>query len=75
MKKKSKDGLEEEEISYLEDLSEEDWNDIRRIARAIYDEGTFEKNQFKCAVAAFNEWLARLDIAFCVGKKPKITVH
>lgn len=71
-----------ESILFLDDLAPEDWAAIKRISNALFDEGKYFEDglsyaqiQFKCAVAAFNEWLARLEVPFCVGNKPKKSIH
>lgn len=73
---------EVDEILFLDDLAPEDWAAIKRISNALFQEGryfeegaSYNQMQFKCAVAAFNEWLARLEVPFCVGNKPKKEIH
>lgn len=71
---------EEDHLVFLDDLAPEDWSAIKRIAVALIQEGKYRDEplstiQFKCAIAAFNEWLSRTEMLFCVGDKPKKSIH
>lgn len=50
---------DEETIDHYayDDLSEDDFAAIKKLAIRMYDRGDFDKNQFKCAVVAFNQWV------------------
>lgn len=41
----------------IEDITEVSWVEIREIARAMFDRGDFEQNQFKITISAFFEWV------------------
>jgi len=90
MKKKRKSFKDEalsdqdeiESVLFLDDLAPEDWAKIKRYADAVQDDKKFEHEnlsfqqlQIKSAVAGFCEWLSRLTVPFCVGDRPKKSVH
>lgn len=84
-KKKSSPPLTDDrdiDVLYLEDLAPEDWLAIKRIATALYEDGLYSEDgvpyqaiQFKCAVAAFSEWLSKLEVDFCLGSRKTESVH
>jgi hypothetical protein len=44
------------EVSWLDSISDEQWNEIRKIARDLFDAGYFDNNQFKIGIMAFLLW-------------------
>lgn len=52
----------------INDLTEEQWLEIKQIAIQLHDNGHHQKNQLKCSIHAFVDWL-RITSAFDLEDK------
>jgi hypothetical protein len=59
----------------LPDISPEEWARIKLLAQKLYDSGHHKGDQFKCAVAAFVEWIASQERGFAIDSDPNEMYH
>lgn len=56
-------------------LSPQEWAEIKKIAISFHDNNQFGGDQFKCAVAAFMEWISNQDDNFQLAVEVETTFH
>jgi len=63
------------ELLTVDQLTDEEWAHIRRIAIETLKEGAFGTDQMKCAIAAFVEWLGMQEGEISIQVGPGDTIH
>lgn len=65
----------EEQFITLASITPTEWAKLKTLARKMLESGHYQGDQFKCAVAAFIEWIASEEREFAVAAEDDEVFH